>query len=77
MKRYICGLFLTFCVYAALLSLGSSRSFALDPKFELDAKALGSKKQCRPKDSEAAVEGTHFRSIQKKNALYATTGVTQ
>jgi len=51
-KRYICGLFLTFCVYAALVTLESSRSFALDPKFELDTKALGSKK---PESRKAAV----------------------
>jgi hypothetical protein len=50
--RYIWGLFLTFCVFAGLITLGSSGSFALDPKFELDTKALGSKKPAGRKTAE-------------------------
>lgn len=51
-KRYTWRLFLFFCCSSILVSLGSRDSFALDPMFELDTKALGGKEQSVPKAGE-------------------------
>jgi hypothetical protein len=50
-KRYAGDLFLTFCMFVLVISTGSSDSFALDPRFELDTRALGGKK---PTEQKAA-----------------------
>ena len=65
-NRYIWGLFLTFCIFAGVIILGSSSSFALDPKFELDTKALGSKKPASSKTAEPQSGGPTSAVSRKK-----------
>jgi hypothetical protein len=48
-KRYTLRLFLPFSVVFIVIAFAGSESFALNPIFELDTKALGSKEQTPPK----------------------------
>jgi len=47
-NRYTLYLIFWLCVFSAFATVGTTKSFALDPRFELDTKLLGPKNQVTP-----------------------------
>ena len=77
MKRYTWRLFLTFCVVVILIALGTSDSFALDPMFELDTKALRSKKPQIPKTPKTPKTAKTVEPASKPQAVGGTLQKSQ
>lgn len=74
MKRYTWRLFLTFCVVVIFVAQGTSDSFALDPMFELDTKALRSKNPLIPKTPKTSKTD---KPVSKTQAVGVTSQKTQ